>query len=76
MEPLTMGRRRFDEEEIRELRRGLLLRMRELLEEEKDLHSAELAYSIFSRLKAGEKGRPKKVKLSWDYIRYVVDSLL
>ncbi len=69
-----MGRRRFSEEEVRELRRGLLLRMRELLEEGKDLHAAEVAYSLFSRLESGERGRPHKAKVDWDFIGYVVDS--
>jgi hypothetical protein len=71
-----MSRRRFDVEEVRELRRGLLLRMQELLEEGKDLHAAELAYSLFSRLEHGEKGRPHKFKVDWDFIKYVVDSFL
>ena len=69
-----MSRRRFDEEEVRELRRGLLLRIWELLEEGNDLHAAELAYSLFSRLESGEKGRPNKVKVDWDFIGHVVDS--
>jgi hypothetical protein len=34
-----VGRRRFSEEEVRELRRGLLLRVRELLEEGKGLQT-------------------------------------
>ena len=69
-----MSRRRFDSDEVQELRRGLLLRMQELLEDEMDLHAAEVTYSLFSRLKFGGKGRPKKVKVNWDFIRYVVDS--
>lgn len=71
-----MSRRRFDEEEIQELRRGLLLRMRELLEEGKDLHAAELAYSLFSRLESGETGRPQKAKVDWGVIKYTVDYFL
>ena len=71
-----MGRRRFSEEEARELRRGLLLRMRELLDEGKDLHAAELAYSLFSRLESGERGRPHKAEVDWDFIKYVIDSFL
>jgi len=76
MDPLTMGRRRFEEEEIRELRRGLLLRMRELLDEGADLNAAELAYALFSRLGSGVKGRPRGAKVDWDFINYVVDSFL
>ncbi|MCX6655156.1 MAG: hypothetical protein NTY03_08550 [Candidatus Bathyarchaeota archaeon] len=76
MDPIIISRRRFEEEEMRELRRGLLLRMQELLEEGKDLHAAELVYSLFSRLESGEKGRPHKVKVNWNFIKYVVDSFL
>jgi hypothetical protein len=69
-----MSRRRLEKEEMEELRRGLLLRMRELLEEVKDLHAAEVAYSLFTRLESGEKGRPHKAKVDWDFIKYVIDS--
>ena len=71
-----MSRRRLEVDEVKELRRGLLLRMQELLEEENDLHAAELAYSLFSRLESGEKGRPHKVKVNWDFIKYTVDYFL
>jgi hypothetical protein len=41
-----MSRRRFNEEEMQELRRGLLLRMQELLEEGKDLHAAPYSLDL------------------------------
>jgi hypothetical protein len=43
-----VGRLRFNEEEVRELRRGLLLRMREFLEEGKILHAPALR-SFFAK---------------------------
>ena len=52
------------------------MRMRELLEEGRDLHAAEVAYSVFSRLDSSGLGRPRKAKVGWDFIRYVVDSFL
>jgi hypothetical protein len=54
------------------VKRGLLLRIRELLEERRDLHAAEVVYSLFRRLESGEKGRPNKVKVDWDFIEYTV----
>jgi len=46
--------------EAHELKRGLLLRMRELLEEGKGLQAAKLSYSLFSRIEPVKKGRPHK----------------
>ena len=68
-----MIRCRLEREEAQEVKRGLLLRMRELLEGRRDLHTAEVVYSLFRRLEFGEKGRPKKVKVDWDFIDYVVN---
>ncbi|MCX6656975.1 MAG: hypothetical protein NTY03_17930 [Candidatus Bathyarchaeota archaeon] len=68
-----MIRCRLEREETQEVKRGLLLRMRELLEERRDLHTAEVVYSLFLRLDSGEKGRPKKVKVDWDIIDYAVN---
>lgn len=71
-----MSRRRLEQVEVQEVKRGLLLRMRELLEEKRDLHAAEVVYSLFHRLESGDKGRPNKVNVSWDFIDYVVSTFL
>jgi hypothetical protein len=71
-----VGRLRFEMKEAQGLRRGLLLRMRELLEEGKGLQATELSYSLFSRLEPGKKGRPHKTNGGWYFISHVVDSYL
>lgn len=52
------------------------MRIRELLEERRDLHAAEVVYSLFHRLESGERGRPNKIMVSWDFIEYVVNHFL
>ncbi len=49
MDPITMSRLRLGEEEVQEVKRGLLLRMRGLLEERRDLRAAGVVYSLFIR---------------------------
>ena len=75
MDPMIMGRRRL-EEEVWEVMRGLLLRMWVLLDGGRDLDAAGVAYSVFSRLGSGERGRPRRVAVTWGFIGHVVDNLL
>ena len=67
-----MRRHRLHPEEIPEVTRGLLLRMQELLRERTDLKAAGTAYMAFRRLMSQEKGRPRHVEVSWDFIEHTV----
>jgi hypothetical protein len=71
-----MRRHRLHPEELPEVTRGLLLRMQELARERTDLKAAGTAYMAFRRLTSQEKGRPRYVEVTWDFIDYVVNSLL
>jgi hypothetical protein len=71
-----MRRDRLHPEELPEVTRGLLLRMQELASARTDLQAAGTAYMAFKRLSSQEKGRPRYVEVGWDFLDYIVNSLL
>ena len=76
LDPLSERRPRLYEHEIPEVRRGLLLRLQELCQEEKDKESAEIAWNTYIRLRTNKPGRPKYPVFIWGQVQYYVDKFL
>jgi hypothetical protein len=76
MVPLSERRHRLYNHEIPEVKRGLLLRLRELCQEKKDKESAELAWRTYVRLSSNKPGRPKYPIFIWGQVQYYVNKFL
>ena len=59
MVPLSERRHRLYKHEIPEVVKGLVLRLRQLLEKREDRENAELAFRALFRLTNAEPGTPK-----------------
>jgi len=74
LDPLSKSsRRHLNENEIPEVKRGLLLRLRELYNSGEDLEAAEIAFRALFRLSRDEPGRPKYPKLTREYLEYYLE---
>ena len=69
MVPLSERRHRLYDQEIPEAIKGLVLRLRQLLEKREDRESAETAFRALYRLTNAEPGRPKYPELTWENIQ-------
>jgi hypothetical protein len=73
---LSERRHRLYNHEIPEAIKGLVLRLRQLLEDREDRASAETAFRALYRLTNPEPGRPKYPEATWENIELYIDMYL
>jgi hypothetical protein len=76
MVPLSERRHRIYEHEIPEVIKGLVLRLRQLLELRENRENAEIAFRTLYRLTNPEPGRPRYPEFSWETIKFYLELYL
>ena len=69
MVPMSEKRHRIYEDEFEQVFRGLLLRLKQLLETEEDQESAEVVLRVLTRFLSLKRGRPKYFEFTWSDAR-------
>ena len=76
MVPLSERRHRIYDNEIPEVVKGLVLRLRQLLEEGRNSESAENAFRALYRLLEGRPGRPRYPEFTWSNVQLYIEKYL
>jgi len=67
--PMSEMRHRIYEDEFEQVFKGLLLRLKQLLETEEDQESAEVVLRVLTRFLSLKRGRPKYFEFTWSHAR-------
>jgi len=76
MVPLSERRHRIHEHEVPEVVKGLVLRLRQLIEERWERESANTAFRALYRLTNPEPGRPNYPEFTWEGVRIYLERYL
>ena len=73
---MSERRHRLYDPEIPEVVKGLVLRLRQLIDGRMDLETAEIAFHTLYRLTNTGPGRPKYPETTWDNMQIYIDHYL
>ena len=71
---MSERRHRLYQHEIPEVVKGLVLRLRQLLEKRDERESAETAFRALFRLTNAEPGRPKYPEFTWENTQIYIET--
>ena len=71
---MSERRHRIYEDEFEQVFRGLLLRLKQLLETEEDQESAEVVLRVLTRFLSLKRGRPKYFEFTWSHARAIYEA--